>query len=249
MWELRIGAGMEGIFRKIVRMLLVFTVIIGLAGTATACSPKYASLDQIKKYISENTDGESVEYVKKLEKHRYLFKSKKRNMEFEAWTGASELFVDGTNLGYTGDYFIATNYEEKTHTYYNKKIKELLAKYEFENCVYSDDFKCYKKFKFCLTYNSTAEDIERVNNFLNELQTIVDDEDKLHDGDYSAGFFNYEVVWDHINYFERTTGNSNYSQDMNPGDESHDILTLNRTEMYLSNIIAPVYDGVLIYVN
>ena len=232
--------------KKTISLLVMLT-----AAVLSSCAPKYASEKEVVEYARRAADKEQIELVEQTDEHRYRFRSKDRDLYFEAWTTANETWIDGASFGYTGDYSINSDYTASVLRYNDNRVKELLDKYGFEEAERSYSFECYESFTFVIKNSQVPEDIDLVNGFLNDLRLITEEEQKYHSeplGPYK-GTYIYTVLYQvDEEVFQRTIGNYNYSGYIVPGEEIDIRKDLDYSNNFLRNAVSPVRNGILIYV-
>ncbi len=232
----------------------IITVIIvaGMTVLCSGCRPKYATENDVKTYAQNIVKGENIECVGEAEQHKFHFISKDRNLEFDVWSEAGTINIDGANFGYTGDYHINNDYLKNVNLYYEKRVYTLLKKYGFDNYRKSDDYYSLRILEFSLPEIMSMKEKENFDEFLAELKKIVIEENNKHTeniyNEYSA-MYNVEVWYktpqgDYL----RTLGlnNNNYSTDILPDDTVYKLEDIPKSNMVVQNIIRPLRDGILI---
>ncbi len=236
---------------RIKQLLAVLLLTAVSAALFTSCGPKYASEDEIIEYAKASAGKEPVELVEQVDEHRYRFRSKDRELYFEAWTTPDQIYIDGSSFGYTDKYHIICDYIDCVHRYNDERVENLLEKYGLEEAGRSYPFEYYESFTFVIPNSQVPEDIALVNGFLNDLRLIVEEEQKYHDSPLGAysGSYNYTVLYQvDKEAFQRTIGNYNYSSYIVPGQEIDILKDLRYSDQLLANAIPPVRHGILIYV-
>ncbi len=233
--------------------MIAASALLILVLAATACTPSHASKTQIAEHAAEVAKGEKVKLVEELDDDRYLFSSDERELQFEVWSTADTIIIDGADFGYTGEFTIRDNYEDMVSLCYEAEVLGLMQKYGFDSCERSEQYTAAREFRFCMTREYTSGDIDRVNAFLSELQGIMEREKLYHrDGGYdSISMYSFEVLWQSgESEYIRTSGinTSMYYTELYADGSSIDIRDLTWTDMRQANVIPPVRDGYLIYV-
>ena len=237
----------NSVLSKIFTGVLCLSVMVGVVGCV---KPKEPTEEDVVKKIEEMIP-EKIELVSH-EDDKYVFKSKVRDLTFEVEPHASTLNIDGADFGYTGDYSYGNTYTESVYAFYRERVEKIIADHGFEISAQSDpDMVCINSFTIA-AYNWLSEDeIDNINDFCKDLRELTKEEAQYHDDPYDFTFeveFLWIDVWGGKASYIRTAGNYNYSNKIGPDitDEEIDVRNLRMTNMNLSNVIPPVYNGVLI---
>ena len=169
---------------------------------------------------------------------------------------AGRIIIDGEAFGYDGSYHYHNNYEETVYSRYMERVEKLIADHGLVVSGTSSDDMTYIKSFTIAAYNwLETPDIENINDLLYELREIAKEEQAFHEGhDYTFTFileFYWIDKWNHNVQYISTIGNDGYQNNIfaDCPDEDLDIRKLGMTQNYYSNVIPPVYNGVLIYVD
>ncbi len=228
-----------------------------LAARCCACLPKYATKKQVIAWVEERVNGETFTCTDGAEKHTYVFTSQVRDLTFQASTSPGVISIDGSDFGYTGDYTIGCDYADQVTAFYADRVYDLMERHGFTEYELTDapNFSGPRQFLFVMSDDYMSKDLDEVNAFLADLQALTAEEAQYHSGDYKSYYeneyalFSYELMYASPSGYYRTAGPDNYQSDVTvsrPLDvRTHRILDMSYA---LSNVITPVYDGVLIYV-
>ncbi len=235
------------VLSKIVTGLLCLSVLVGIGGCTKPKSPtKEDVVAKVKEMIPEE-----IELVSQ-EGDKYTFRSTVRDITFEVEPNADTVNIDGSNFGYTGKFNYHNTYKESVYGFYRERVEQLIADHGFEVSAQSDpDMVCIDSFTIA-AYNWLSEDeIDNINEFCKDLRELTKEEAQYHEDPYEFTFeveFLWIDVWGGKASYIRTVGNYNYSNKIGPDttDEEIDVRNLPMSNNTLSNVIPPVYNGVLI---
>ncbi len=231
-------------YDRIKLILALFACLLAL----TACTEKHATKEQIIEHAENVADGEEVELMEETEENVYTFSSKERVLTFEVRSVASTLNIDGSNFGYTGDFYIIDNYADRVALYYEDEVLSLMEQYGFTDVRKSEQYNAPKHFLFCISRDYTSADLDRINAFLKGLQTITEAEMAYHSGE-DFSLYTYEVVWQvgEAEYIRTSSlAGTDYTSVLYADGSTIDIRDLPQTNMRIANVIPPVRDGMLI---
>ena len=246
---------MHGIAK--LKKVALLTAGLSFVFALISCTEKRASENEIAEYVKEHIP-ESVTLVEKStsEKNKidvvYHYKCNNRDLSFDVWSNSGTINIDGSFFGYTGDYNIVTDYADKCYAYYNDTMLNLLKKHgflkeneSFENLNHSNTFDYCKDFRFVFDNSTYDFDSKYVDAFLNDVRTEIMQKEYETTGQELQ--FSYEIYLKiDENYYQRTAGPENYEVDMDKDMEVHIHDDVKPHSMMQSNVISPVYNGVLI---
>lgn len=225
----------------------LFLILILCVLFVTACTEKHATKEQIMEHAETVAGGEEVELIEETEDNVYLFTSKERELTFEVRSIAGKRNIDGSDFGYTGDFYITDNYADSVALYYEPEVLALMEQCGLTDVRKSENYTAPKHFLFCISRDYTSDDLHRINAFLEGLQAITQAETAYHSGE-TGSLYTYEVVWQiGENEFIRTTNlnGSSYKSTLY-ADGDIDIRDLPESNMRIANVIPPLRDGFLI---
>lgn len=239
--------------KKFLKMITA-VIVVGATVLCSGCRAKYADESEITTYAQNLVKGETIECMGETEEHKFHFISKDRTLEFDVWSEAGTVNIDGANFGYTGDYNMYNDYLKNVNLYYEERVYRLLQKYGFDNYRKCEDYYSLRVMKFSLPEIMSQKQKENFNTFLAELKAIVKEERERHTANiYSQYTAMYNIeVWYKTSQgdYLRTVGlnNSDYTTDILPDDVVYKIENMHKSNMVVQNIITPLRDGILIEV-
>lgn len=225
-------------------LILLSTCLLAL----NACTEKHATKEQIIEHAETVADGEEIELVEETEENVYAFASKERELTFEVRSVASTLNIDGSNFGYTGNFYITDNYADSVALYYEEEVLALMEQYGLTDVRKSEQYTAPKHFLFCISRDYTSADLDRINAFLEGLQAITQAETAYHPEE-TISLYTYEVVWQigDAEYIRTSSlAGTGYTSVLYADGTTIDIRHLPQTNMRIANVIPPVRDGMLI---
>ena len=248
-----------------VSMLLAGAVCLS-AILFTGCTPKYASQKEILQYVEENVP-EETELIGKTEgkEHSWDFRCKNRDIVFTVATTPGSIDIDGSFFGYTGDYFIGTDYQDKVYAYYNDVLTDIMKRHQFlaeDETLFAYDknreglmrsymgssntFEYCKEFTIVLNNATYDWDYRYADAFLDDIRKeIVQKEQETTGRFLDIQYEIYLKISDDC--YQRTGGtNSNYTSSIQPDTEVKIKDTIHLTNMTYANVLPPVYHGMLI---
>lgn len=226
-----------------------------MAVSTAGCLPRYAGKKEIIQFAEDYVQGESIvcDGVSDTDKHCYLFHSEERDLSFQVWTAAHTISIDGADFGYTGDYGIYTDYPDALRRYYSDRIYDKMAACGYTDYTTSSTFQAPYHFTFSIE-NYVSADLDTLNDFFAELNTITREERACHGGELPRGnaLYNIEVVYHSGSAYYRTAGlnRSDYTTDILGDDTDYDVRHFHLYDMTyaMGNVIPDTQDGILIYV-
>lgn len=256
-------------------MLLASAVCLA---AMTGCFPKYAPESEVKEY-AQKTAHEEIELVGKVdgEDHTWKFRSKDRDLEFEVWTDANSISIDGSDFGYTGTYSIQDNYWKKVNMYYNDTMTELLRKHKFLGedetmfdysndrddlmCCYKENSNPYpgeenyeycREFTFVFQNNTYDWDCRYVDAFLEDVRKEIIQKEYETTGielDIRYEVYLKDTFGDKVVYYRTSGTNNDYTSSIKRDEEVniHDTV-IPYNDGGWSNVTSAVYYGLLIEV-
>ncbi|MBO4688593.1 MAG: hypothetical protein J5636_08780 [Clostridiales bacterium] len=189
-------------------LILVFSVLL------CSCGPSYASKNEILKYARSEAKGENLEIEREIKEHTYMIRSLDRDLQFTASTHAGELSCDGSSFGYSGEYYIHTDYYDAIYRYWYEETRALLEEDGFDWVRFDRNEDSARTFTFYIDADVPQEDLEKIEEFMFGLREILKKEQEFHNKNIDICY--HVAIHKHLDgddekAYHRCAGNDGYS--------------------------------------